>query len=121
MENSQRVEENKIQHYERKVNIMTEEQISEECISEERIMQNTNFTDEVVDTAISLVFHVDKALMNFTCENDQKLTIEKRREYLPLVLDLIHRSNTRDDARSNRRLHAGALGMGGFPESDCDL
>lgn len=95
--------------------------MTDEQIAEDRIMRNTNFVDDAVDTAIQLVVDVDNALMDFKDIDGQTMTDEKRREYLPLVLDLLHRSNVRDDARSNRRLHAGALGMSGFPESDCDL
>ena len=95
--------------------------MTDEQIAEERIMRNTNFVDEAVDIAIQLVVDVDNALGNFKDMGGAELTDEKRKEYLPLVLNLLHHSNARDDARSNRRLHAGALGMSGFPEKDCDL
>lgn len=95
--------------------------MTDEQIAEERVMNNMNFVDEAVETAIQLVVDVDNALRDFGNDAENPITDEKRREYLPLVLDLLHRSNTRDDARSSRRMHASAVGLGGFMEKDCDL
>lgn len=83
-------------------------------------MDNMDFDDDAVDVAIQLVVDVDNALDAYELADGSKLSDDKRREYLPLVLDLLHRSNARDDARLARRVQALAAGAE-IDQKDCGL